>query len=397
MALEDYVLPVAAGTLGFITDNIPGAVAGYSIAKGYLKRKKESSKNLPNKKQNTNKMPPIPRVAVVPATKRKMYLLSKTKGRRSGKVKKGRKVKKGSRSFCKKVIACVDDANNRDAPVGFYEVTRGTQIQMGDIAYKLALATSCNDGYEMVLSSPQQLLDAASVLFNGKTVAVNWGVATNNFNFNTNVYIEKNWTTFMLKNNSSRTMIIDMWTLESKVSDTDTLDTNLNAALASIACSYRQPSPAGTSLSNFQSQYGFDIKKLPLTSTKYNVKSKSFVMLPGATRTINVICRTGDFNFKKYRVTDTTLSYTAAGWTKNIIFKGRDYPQLNANGPLSVQNVSGYGVSVYVTHKYKMRAPDSTPIATRRSAYVLANFLSDTVSLPNNIVKQNPITGATNN
>ncbi|AYP28866.1 MAG: putative capsid protein [Kajamanuvirus cruti] len=324
-----------------------------------------------------------------PTVRRKRYVRSSAKGRK--------KSVKTSRSFCKKVLKCVDTANNRDLPWGVYEETKGQTLQMGSTAYHLALTFQNNEqasSTEIALGSPMQLLNAASICFNSKAAIGNWTSTTNNFNGKMEIFVEKHSYEVQMYNNSQRTVVVELFVLESKTTTSDTLSTHISAAETTDYLNYVDP--VGTT-GVMYAQRGFDIRNWPFMLTKYTIKKKQFQLLPGQVKHFVIPLRTGLIDLNKLYISDGLVQYQMRGWTKFLYWQSYDYMTTTPTQNVSLANTSGYGIAVTGRNKYKIRLPELTAIASRRNNYTLGNFVATSTHVPvteDVILQNNPIAPA---
>lgn len=236
---------LAADTLGFISGDVPGAFAADRIYQRYTKNKLN--------KKNKNKMP-----------KRKATNLGTQKGvqpkrRRQGAGKKGATVSAGGsrrRSVVGRSVSGVSSVNSgnsaRVAAVGKKggSVAREGRKKVVKVPKKLrsqiqkALTPYLGTGTFMEIHSerfalnalgqelrsagyqslglkqlfdPCWVLNAASILWNGKTPGLNPGLSGNNFEDATlKVNVLNQSSTFRFKNNTGRTMNINIYVVSPK-------------------------------------------------------------------------------------------------------------------------------------------------------------------------------------
>lgn len=244
---------IAADTLGFITGDIPGAIAADRIYQRYYG--KSVKKNLPKKQMAGKKTLNLKRkisMSATPAKRRKSYSSSSSSGASSYKPRKlfksvqpgnngqgirvsaisskgGGKVSKEGRKKLvkvpKRLRAQVNQILKPSGPSGTFMETfcrKITPVNSGQSVIKLG--TQSNGTY--VQFDPNYILHAASVLWNSKTPVTNptFG-AGNTFQaraFSTTVI--KQTCTSRFKNNTGRTMYISLYCVSPKGKKTDNDD-----------------------------------------------------------------------------------------------------------------------------------------------------------------------------
>lgn len=257
----NYVGAAAAGTLGYIAGDLPGAYAAYKIYNNFARKKsypnsmkRKFTPNAPgSRKKTTGKWLRSKRPSkwarivdknhfVRPVTsslyKRKPVLgkyvlkpkLSKQMGRTSN-VSTGLRKKtiqhfhhpKGakkvyvSRALRKKVSKVIEGKD----PKGFAQYVNSGRLvpPATDNAQSAALITGCNVDGVTTFFSPTQINNVASSLWNHKTITYT-PVYNDNENFpyaTTKIKVLKQWVTVKFRNNTQRNCYLILYACENKV------------------------------------------------------------------------------------------------------------------------------------------------------------------------------------
>lgn len=239
----DYLGGVAGGTLGYIYGNGPGAVAGYMYGKQHGETYLKKMAPLFSREPPTPKKTPVKRRASISSSSSasKRSRRSSTGSRRSSVMSLGSAsqprsvirpgVKKASKKARKRVSfkkpsgkklkvsktfkLKVEKVNAGDSYKGFLQNTSygSSQFSITDGQCCFEFGAEGTNGYYF---SPAQILNAASILWNGKSVPV-VNPAPNiadagNFNPTTfKCFIKKTWATTVFKNNSQRRIYMKIY------------------------------------------------------------------------------------------------------------------------------------------------------------------------------------------
>lgn len=128
------------------------------------------------------------------------------------------------------------------------------------------------DADGLQLFSPAQVLDAASVCFNGKTPAYDYDLTTNNLSSDTKIDVIKQEATFKLYNNTVRpacVQLIKLIALDMKPSRLASIKSELDTLLTE----------AGVPYDSLAGMYGF--YNFPSVTNEYYVVVKNFYLKPG--------------------------------------------------------------------------------------------------------------------
>lgn len=208
---------VAGGTLGYIAGNIPGAVAGATIG-GALASSRSSGTR--RRKRSTN----IRSSGLHRDGSDNFQTAYKKRGKVSSK-KKGKTLMKLNPRFRKAVKQVIRNFG----PKGFFTerfYSRLTPGNMKNLNYDVGGGwltgqegtTDTPQGRVLMFFDPTRVNEAASVLFNGATVQ-----GSKQYDANLHFDIEqaqidvlKQWVKMEMKNNTSRTMYVKIWTWQFK-------------------------------------------------------------------------------------------------------------------------------------------------------------------------------------
>lgn len=246
----NYVGPISGAALGYIHGNSRGAYLGYKLGQ-------RASRSFPKMAPIDRLIREAERMATPPRTPKKRKMMPKKKSplfkrklknpfikhntRNKGfshptnsttaskSIKKNKKVHykknkkvKVSRNLRLKVQKVI---SGRDYP-GFYHSIDYNEFNVTAQNAQATFQMSYDNLGEHVFS-PNQFLNAASVLWNGKPVPAVPGIA-DAFNFDpkqTKLYVRKSWVVTQFKNNTQRTIFLKMFNCRPKS------DQNVNSAL----------------------------------------------------------------------------------------------------------------------------------------------------------------------
>lgn len=230
---------IAGGLLGYIHNNTKGAVAGYKLGKTLGKRFSKKKLMAPIPRGTKRKAPnsfkskavsKVPRMGDRNVRTFKSNVKRRPKGRVSGPrnsttVGKSKKYNKKvhykkhvKTKVSRKLRAKIEKViSGRDYPGFYHSVFYGTQVVPAQNTQ--AVFPLLADNLQQYHFSPQQILNAASVLWNGKPVPVAGPFIGDVFNFDpkqTTVYVRKSWAVHQLKNNTQRTLYLKMFNCRPK-------------------------------------------------------------------------------------------------------------------------------------------------------------------------------------
>jgi len=326
------VAKLSGAVLGYVTNNLPGAVLGYKLG-GRI-----------NSYRNTSKvMAPIPRKRSVSthsnavskrraaffntvANPRRTVLYPRTvlrssAGIRTGKVvpskrrssanvndatvrKKGNKVAKESRKrdvkVNRKFKAKVQAALKGKDPVGFYqEISMASVMPLNDNAQTVAIRAGIASGsaattLQALFFNPIKVLSAASTLWNGKT-PTNPHVLQSGNMFpaqTTRIMVLDSWVKFTYQNNTARTLTLKLYDLSLKntqpLINSDGITLSYVGAVTNWQNLMTQANPNGTTdfayqnpLSNGVTTLYMTPQTVPAMTAMYSIDTTTVILDPG--------------------------------------------------------------------------------------------------------------------
>lgn len=378
--MENIIGATSAATLGYITGGIRGAKKGL-LSFNALKRKRKDVESYPKKK-----MPPIPRSR---ATKKKRYLglsfrksLKKKpftkKRKRVTKAKISRKRSKAIKGIVKRVIEC--DFNHSTYqksygqivnPTGASNVSSGLpvthSVHTNGVRNDVNGATGTPTSTFNLSFTPfniYRLLDAASVLYNGKTPSMLIDSLTNSFepkgltvNFQYCSY------KIHLRNVTTAPIEIEIQELSRKVGSNNTAYEIWQEAAKSVVWK-------GTAAN------ALTYNTRPQQYEKFNhmmktIKCDKIVMLPGASKTLFYKFEKTCVDFNKYLdAADPPVLYKyPKGIGRELMIISNPMPTVtydNISTPtlgycgIGASLSKRYGLVVVVDEFYKIQQPDET-------------------------------------
>jgi len=234
--MRDIVGYSSAGALGYITGNLPGALVAGKLYGKFGSRSNLPKDMAPTPGKDTKKRKSDSQSGITKKTKRKAMVMNKSAATSNevatrGYAKSGKNTKKsGGKKDIKvsnKFVKSVKKALTVTAPNGYYTERFYNKYKPIDFNQNVADMgtgfsagqTGLSDGI-VSFFDPFKVLDAASVLFNGKVAN---GVKDN---ANANLFpaqsfvidVQKQWVRQEYKNNTARRLTLKLWTWEAKSS-----------------------------------------------------------------------------------------------------------------------------------------------------------------------------------
>lgn len=364
---RDLARDASAATLGFIVGDVPGAIGAMSAARRLdrIVREREPY-NLRRRPVAAVSAAPPPRRARQRPTPRRRRRRSRygVRGRRSMSTRQRRAVK----GIVKRVIEC-DFNSSIYEKTCFYALrcdTTGLVMQRAEQRVEGAAftgaATGLNSNYLFNAFTPKRLLDAASILYNGKTIAEDYTPVAGNFpvkaltvNYQ---YCSKKFT---FTNHSHQAYEIEWNECVPKApNDGEILDKWVDA-LKTENWKPTTPTPQ---------DYGQRPQMLAAWKTLYTTKNTTFTLKPGETRTF-FYKFTGCVDFSKVMKNETEIwSYSNKfgmqfsaiiraklnyGWERAI--NESNVPYI---GPLTIPNQANSGIACQIDEVFKIQQPDET-------------------------------------
>lgn len=308
---------------------------------------------------------------------------SKVATRKSKKTlsRKGKKQRKSK----KKLVNLIRKVTEEPLPSGLYRRATSAYGDLSQVDQNI-IYTDIGGNY-LSVGGMGQIMNAASVLFNGKTDSANEVLETGDFVPGTNVWVTK-CTAYYEFRNITQTPIevkMDVYTCKTLTDDTPIVAWNLgyqNMNFSQTGTStYKQPNPANDLFANPTESPNFN--------EKYTCKTVVFTLLPSECRRETVTARCGMYKPAKYvggTSTNTApVYYQSNPGQKYIAFRSRSligsgynvastpnhqprfYQSTPANGCCVVTQVLDYGI----------KCPDDAPVQYRVKSVTHANWIAD--------------------
>lgn len=291
-------------------------------------------------------------------TKRKIKALH----RKPKKVKVSRKL----RAKIKKVIS-------DRSPSGYYqEIITGVFSAPTDNRQNATIIASTTvDGNQGEFFSPSSVINAASVLWNGKTASAIYGLNdATNFNSETlRVNVKKQWVTIKCRNNTERTYTINFYACRRKISEPATGFTALNDWQSALGFEKYQPAatPGGGPGPNVMN---LDYTTLYVTpyftksvTDKYDIETTKVRLAPGEEYTYTLTGPSMMYDFRKFYAANTAFPFNKK---TNVSVFMVGYTDLIGGASSTfgrgkqANTAAGYGL-IYETNTYfKLEMPDQT-------------------------------------
>lgn len=240
--VRNYLGEAAGATLGFIVDNVGGAVIGQQVAQQLftqeISMKDPISVINAQSKRATMKRTGHHKVKSIQGKKKNIKVSTKLRD----KIKKVIEEKKAPGTYIKTTTGTVgctaSDSSSADSYIGtvngvanqirvipvYNDITGlgGNQVTWWQSLNAHTTGATMVDGYDMIFFTPYKILDAASILWNRKAMAQDATITTGNFstqldsaNLNpkttplrANIHVRNAYVTFEIKNNSQRPMTL---------------------------------------------------------------------------------------------------------------------------------------------------------------------------------------------
>lgn len=230
---------LAAGTLGFIVGDVPGAVTAYTASRNFFTQKKIEMKHTSEVNRQAMR---------ASMSKRGSHKIKSIRGKQSKvkvsnklreKIKKVVEEKKAPGTYIKSVQGTIGSCITSVVAGTFQTTINGIVNQIGVIPMysdtaglggqqccwfqaitPWGQANNLQNGWDMSFFTPAKIMDAASILWNGKPMAADPYQTTGNFTtqtsnaglpqnqFRSNLHIKNAYVTFEFKNNGQRTMTL---------------------------------------------------------------------------------------------------------------------------------------------------------------------------------------------
>lgn len=416
---------VSGGALGFIVDGVPGAFAGYKVGsaledkKNLRKRLRESQANRPLKKLKTEsgQSGPVvkssdiagkilPQKMPVKRVSRRRRVIKKVKKVKRPSAKRTRKVKKAASKFVRSVV---DRALNCDLTTSVYRKYQTGEIVLdqsdSDVkkGYSLVFTGSTQGGIATrgipareaatmmwTFFTPKKMLDAASVLFNGKAAGPDYYIGVNNLAY-TNLKLEVIYQSVKWEalNSTHYDIKYELYEFASR-GNTDVSGGHevVNSSSSGVSTSsygglvtqgivdnsdstgtvrpFRYSMPMLNKLSDYKGYEGKWSHKLVKKGT----------VLPGSRITYYMHEKPGCIEFKKFMNGDVLYNYGRGTRCLVLVVKSKMHSTLNPYVANKVRTGAhcgfagavdnSYGFPVAVTESFTIREPEEATVHTRQ-------------------------------
>lgn len=223
--------------------------------------------------------------------------------------------------------------------------------------------TFLRDGVGFVGGEPscgisEKILDAVSVLFNGKTKAMDYTIATNNFVTQTlKFHIQYMSCKYVIQNQTDQTFHFDLYSGSHKGLGNDTIYTDFTNGLGVL----KQSGGSTVGLGYL----GVLATQIPSVNKNWNIKRASFDLKPGEYKTLFYKTHQDTLvDFEKLMDTTTLQNFTKL--SQSLCFSY--YNTMNRNiltsaaavGHFLGSQVAKNGINIEVEEKYVMDAPADT-------------------------------------
>lgn len=404
--LPDWVGGASAATLGFITADVPGAVAGYKLYKKYGKSLSKMVNGRSNKRRKLNSgssvgttpNPGHPKHIFSSSQKRLVAKLRRNKalagGRRSNSavsknasdrvmtsrasgvavarrrrtIKKfhsqvGQKRVKVSKEFKKKVKQVLSDK----LPQGYAQEIYVRYLNGPSFNNKQAVDSISNGAVDSIPGqyfSPSQIINIASFLWGNVPYSVNQNYNTGIFNYeNTKINVKKQWVTVKYRNNTQRsyTIVIYASRRKNKIplgAQTKMLD-DWNSALAN-------DTTGGVNIGTVSSSTIYATPYMcKQVMDNWTIESTKVVLAPGEEYVYTLDGPSKMYDFRKNWINGLVAG--AAKETVDLCHVCYCDMVLNAAGTIvgrigENNHTNGYAVVYEVNTYYKLEMPDQTGI-----------------------------------
>jgi len=249
-----------------------------------------------------------------------------------------------------------------------------------------------------VIFSPQQYLDAVSVLWNGKTATANSAFGdTNNFNpYTTKINVINSSCTIRFRNNSQRTMMVDLVEARSKNqkvaynpigqwSTCLSTDIGIGAAVGMAATDYEIMYNKPQYTSDYNKYYTEAVTKVTLEPGQVYTW---FIQGPNQKIVNMAKYLDGGVGSAQYQIYNTLARFIYARVHTDLVGD-----TLNATGR-ALQNAAGHGIIAETTLNYSVECPRETGVLNVKDAYKVIDFYP-TLGTIHRVDEQNPQTEET--
>ena len=357
----------SGAALGYIAGGLPGSYIGY-----------KGAKNLYQKKM---------------AITKKKYRIAPYKGKkpmkRTKKRKRGltRKTSKKIKSIVKRQLEC---DFNKSVFERNYHFQRDMQVNPGKQRYIYngnpnptgpSFGQSAFGNFNLRILCPDKLLDAASVLYNGKDSTAGAGATTNNFDpEKTSANFHYASATYTMTNITDIEFEVRMFEFENRLTQNNDATLEFIDALTKTAWVGTQPTV--TDFGTYPTQFSTFKEKFKTT------KQQKFVLKPGQKKTF-FYKFSGCVDFKKYMVDNVSVYPSCRGF-KEINFICVPTETLNYNvDPTDPTGATGVTYpnrtapiqsparcfAFEVNEVYKVQQPDETNDANEGNFRCLHNYV----------------------
>jgi hypothetical protein len=380
--IKHYTGRASAATLGYIAGNIPGAIAADSFYRKIMapvpKEPKDKGKGKRRASVSSNDLAKRRRLStasVASSAASSSNVMQKSKKTGGSKVSRSDKSKK--KKLSRKFKQQVKDALSEVTPPAYkqeryyflYKPTDFNQstFDMGRGYNGTDNATSLggSGSATQCFFDPVKVLDAASVLFNGKPPAGNkvWN-QTGMFDAkNFVVDVSKQWVVMTLKNNSARNMEIKLWTWELK--GNAQIDQNFTNEWANAMSNDAAPSGSALNVGNAnQNTIGMSPMLSPQMKKLFKIEEKSVFLEPGKIFKHTVQGPSKVYDYAKFWLNGTFNNFQKG--TKGVCMALSTDITALSTGLNAVQrytdivSVDPFGICVETQYHYVLRLPDQT-------------------------------------
>lgn len=226
--------------------------------------------------------------------------------------------------------------------------------------------------------TPNQLIDAASVLYNNKIGAINADTyLTGNFtDANLKFYLKSAYAKVTFKNVGTATLDFKVYEVNAKNLE---LDTFYNDWVDSMeATNLKQPAGLGTAGVD---TYGVEPTMIEPLLDRYKIQTHRKILQPGDSYA--VVLRIGPFNFEKGKVMDADTLQKYAKFSKQLVYSFNAMPTLHwdstsdlqvtgraiGSGDVSTTTYTPRGIVIDVAEKFVLQPPDITPEGNMGNRY----------------------------
>lgn len=379
----DYVGRASAATLGFILGDLPGAYAGYNL----YNRLRDSLPNhyepvtMPvSKRRYVGSMQSRNRKRRATASKpvyRKKSTVKKFKSFKRQKV--GRKCPKMSKCTSQQVRKIAQSVVHKERPRAVYEKNilyeapgvHGSTSNPAQSVYSTLRFGSGVNYFDaaMAVGTTTKIMDAVSVLFNGKVTNLNVPAVGNFASFSQMVIPQfKHTAQYNFCNNTNTFQVFDIYETVPKE------DTNTGVYSAWLAMSV--PQLGGTTRP--QTYFGMRPEMYPQFKDNYRILRKTKkVVAPGRRFTYNMSCQMDHLRFDHWMQPGTTTPWLyRKGFTKELLIINYSKiivgaPQAGGGGGTIGIEWNGFqkeafGVAVESLERFSMSCPENVDVSNVR-------------------------------